>query len=359
MKDAYSFDRDDDGLDASYAKFVERLRPHLRPRRPGVVPGGIRRRADGRLRARRVHGAVPGGRERRRPGARATRPTPRSRAPSPQAVAGARPRGGELHTPGADHDRRRGRRARHASPATCSRPMPVVTESRGLVMAFVRGDHRVNEIKLANALGEGFRPAQRRRAARAPAGFLGADARSATLWDEAIVPGQAYVTRRQPPPITTAWVNQSTGARRGDVRTGRGRATPSTATRSGSSPRSRSATSSSSAHATPSRSAPRTSTRTARSSTSGWAPTASARRGSPRPRSSSTPTRRASPGRARSRRGRSSSSARQARHARARGRGGALRRAARRRPGGPARRPRRGPGREVRRRRAARRVRCG
>ena len=36
---------------------------------------------------------------------------------------------------------------------------PVVTESRGLVMAFVRGDHRVNEIKLANALGESFRPA--------------------------------------------------------------------------------------------------------------------------------------------------------------------------------------------------------
>src|SRR5205807_1867042 len=31
---------------------------------------------------------------------------------------------------------------------------PVVAESRGIVMVVVRGDHRVNEIKLRNALGE-------------------------------------------------------------------------------------------------------------------------------------------------------------------------------------------------------------
>ena len=37
---------------------------------------------------------------------------------------------------------------------------PVVTESRGLLMVFLRGDHRVNDIKLRNALREDFRPAR-------------------------------------------------------------------------------------------------------------------------------------------------------------------------------------------------------
>src|SRR5215210_5964926 len=36
---------------------------------------------------------------------------------------------------------------------------PVVTDERGMVMVVVRGDHRVNEIKLQNALGSTFRPA--------------------------------------------------------------------------------------------------------------------------------------------------------------------------------------------------------
>ena len=52
----------------------------------------------------------------------------------------------------------------------------MVTESRGLVMAFVRGDHRVNDVKLANALGESFRPRDRGGAA-GPRAVPGADAR--------------------------------------------------------------------------------------------------------------------------------------------------------------------------------------
>jgi prolyl-tRNA synthetase len=52
---------------------------------------------------------------------------------------------------------------------------PVVAEERGLVMVVVRGDHRVNEIKLANALGERFVPADISQVERAigPAGFIG------------------------------------------------------------------------------------------------------------------------------------------------------------------------------------------
>ncbi len=37
--------------------------------------------------------------------------------------------------------------------------VPVVAEGRGMLLVLVRGDHRLNEIKLGNALGEGFRQA--------------------------------------------------------------------------------------------------------------------------------------------------------------------------------------------------------
>src|SRR4051794_20371503 len=37
---------------------------------------------------------------------------------------------------------------------------PVIVEARGLVLALVRGDHQVNDIKLGNALGAEFRPAR-------------------------------------------------------------------------------------------------------------------------------------------------------------------------------------------------------
>ena len=86
MKDAYTFDRDAEGLRRRLRAALAGLRPDLRPRRARVVPGRVRRRDDGRHRRARVHGAVPGGRERRRAGARATPPTSRSRAPTPQPV---------------------------------------------------------------------------------------------------------------------------------------------------------------------------------------------------------------------------------------------------------------------------------
>src|SRR3989440_5760548 len=51
---------------------------------------------------------------------------------------------------------------------------PVVAEERGVVLALVRGDHRVNEIKLQNALGAPFRPARPEEVERiGPAGFIG------------------------------------------------------------------------------------------------------------------------------------------------------------------------------------------
>jgi prolyl-tRNA synthetase len=73
---------------------------------------------------------------------------------------------------------------------------PVVSERRGLVMVLVRGDHRVNEIKLQNALGEPFRPAREDEIAEriGPPGSIGpVGADLPILLDNAVAPG-CYVT---------------------------------------------------------------------------------------------------------------------------------------------------------------------
>ncbi|MDX6643004.1 MAG: prolyl-tRNA synthetase [Solirubrobacteraceae bacterium] len=59
--------------------------------------------------------------------------------------------------------------------AALLKAFPVMVEGRGLVLALVRGDHRVNETKLQNALHAPFRPAQPEEVEPAigPGGFIG------------------------------------------------------------------------------------------------------------------------------------------------------------------------------------------
>ncbi|MEJ7891102.1 MAG: proline--tRNA ligase [Solirubrobacteraceae bacterium] len=61
------------------------------------------------------------------------------------------------------------------APGACLKAYPVITEQRGMIMVLVRGDHRVNEIKLANVLGEPARPARPEEIADriGPPGFIG------------------------------------------------------------------------------------------------------------------------------------------------------------------------------------------
>ncbi|MDP9293242.1 MAG: proline--tRNA ligase [Actinomycetota bacterium] len=86
--------------------------------------------------------------------------------------------------------------ARLDVPAGCLlKAYPVMVADRGLVLVIVRGDHRVNEIKLAGALGAEFRPARPDEFAHriGPAGFIGpVGADVAVLLDDAVEPG-AYV----------------------------------------------------------------------------------------------------------------------------------------------------------------------
>ncbi len=53
--------------------------------------------------------------------------------------------------------------------------MPVVSDDRGLILVLVRGDHRLNEVKLRNHLGSDFRPAHEAEIAESlgPVGFVG------------------------------------------------------------------------------------------------------------------------------------------------------------------------------------------
>jgi len=74
--------------------------------------------------------------------------------------------------------------------------VPVMAESRGMIMVLVRGDHRLNEIKLATALGEGFRQATPEEIGEriGPAGFIGpVGAEVPVLMDSAIASVGGYV----------------------------------------------------------------------------------------------------------------------------------------------------------------------
>jgi prolyl-tRNA synthetase len=75
-------------------------------------------------------------------------------------------------------------------PGALIKAFPVIADERGPVLVLTRGDHRLNDIKLRNALGQDFRPAQeeevRKEFASVP-GFIGPiDARVPVVADEAL-----------------------------------------------------------------------------------------------------------------------------------------------------------------------------
>ena len=218
------------------------------------------------------------------------------------------------------------------------------------MLVVVRGDHRVNEIKLANALGAPLPARPRPRSSRSAIGagrlHRAGRRRRADPARRGARGRRGLRRRRQQPDAHLRGVEPGR-----DFAFERGRRAHASrrATRARRQPdpdraRDRGRQHLQARHALL-RAARRdaTSTRRARSSRSGWAPTGSARRASWPPRSSSSPTSTASRGRAsiapvrrRARR----RSARRASEARARRRA-ALRRAARRRPRRALRRPRR------------------
>jgi prolyl-tRNA synthetase len=81
-------------------------------------------------------------------------------------------------------------------PSALLKAYPIVLDSGELKLVLVRGDHRVNEIKLRGALKQDFRPAHAEEVTErlGPPGFIGpVGAEVEVLLDEAVEPG-GYVT---------------------------------------------------------------------------------------------------------------------------------------------------------------------
>lgn len=73
--------------------------------------------------------------------------------------------------------------------------VPVMAESRGLVMAVVRGDHSLNELKLSNSLGESVRQATPEEidSAVGPTGFIGPVGVDCPVICDLAIDGNSYV----------------------------------------------------------------------------------------------------------------------------------------------------------------------
>jgi len=73
--------------------------------------------------------------------------------------------------------------------------LPVIVGDDRMMIVLVRGDHRLNEIKLRNALGADFRPAHPEKIAErlGPAGFIGPVGADLPVIKDAAIAGEGYV----------------------------------------------------------------------------------------------------------------------------------------------------------------------
>jgi prolyl-tRNA synthetase len=73
--------------------------------------------------------------------------------------------------------------------------MPIVVEGRGLVLVLLRGDHRLNEVKLRNGMGVDFRQARPEEIEEklGPVGFIGPVGAELPIIKDAAIAGDSYV----------------------------------------------------------------------------------------------------------------------------------------------------------------------
>ncbi|MBJ7342799.1 MAG: proline--tRNA ligase [Solirubrobacteraceae bacterium] len=175
MKDSYSFDRDEAGLDASYAKHIgayDRIfeRSGLEWYRVesdvGVMGGSG---------AHEYMAPCPAGENEvaLAPGYAANVEVASAR-PSAAKVQPAGEPLSEAATPGAKTIEQVAA-ALELDPSALLKAFPVITDGGKMILALVRGDHRVNQFKLRSALGEDFRAASDEEITSqlGPPGFIG------------------------------------------------------------------------------------------------------------------------------------------------------------------------------------------
>jgi prolyl-tRNA synthetase len=196
MKDAYTFDRDREGLDAHYERYREAYdrvmdRCGLEWYRVESDVGAM-----GGIGAHEYMAPCPAGENdvALAPGYAANVEIATA-DPQPVELPAPLPEPKLVETPGlvtvADVAGRL-----QAPAGALLKAYPVMVQDRGLVLVMVRGDHRVNDIKLHNALGAEFRPAREDEFAQriGPAGYIGpVGADVPILLDDAVAPGP-YIT---------------------------------------------------------------------------------------------------------------------------------------------------------------------
>ncbi len=195
MKDAYSFDRDEEGLDRSYALQIEAydrifdrcgLEWHRVASDVGMMGGSGAHEYMAPCAAGENEVALAPG--------YAANVEIASAEPQPVELPEPLEAPEKVETPGLTTVEEVSG-ALGVAPGALLKAMPVVVEGRGMVLVLVRGDHRLNEIKLRNTLGADFRPAQPEEIAEklGPAGFVGpVGAEMPVLVDEAIE-GDSFV----------------------------------------------------------------------------------------------------------------------------------------------------------------------
>jgi prolyl-tRNA synthetase len=223
MKDAYTFDRDREGLDAHYERYREAYdricdRVGLEWYRVESDVGMM-----GGIGAHEYMAPCPAGENdvALAPGYAANVEVATADA-TPVELPDSLPEPELVDTPGLTTVAEVAQ-AMHAPAGALLKAYPVIVEDRGLIMVVVRGDHRVNEIKLTNAFGATFRPAREEEFADriGPAGFIGPVGIDVPiLLDDAVEPG-AYITgaNRDNAHLRGVEPGRDFPFKRGDVRT--------------------------------------------------------------------------------------------------------------------------------------------
>ena len=201
MKDSYSFDRDPEGLQASYQRHIEAYdrifdRSGLRWYRVesdvGLMGGTGAHEYMAPCAAGENEVALAPG--------YAANVEVASADPQPVEFPTPLTKPEDALTPGATTIATVARML-DVAPGATLKAFPVVAEGRGLVMVVVRGDHRVNEVKLGLALGSPWRPATAAEieAEIGPPGFIGpVGIDLPVLLDEGVGAGQYVAGANRP-----------------------------------------------------------------------------------------------------------------------------------------------------------------
>jgi len=194
MKDSYTFDRDAEGLQVgydlhaqAYARIFERcgLEWYRVESDVGMMGGSMAHEFMAPCAAGENEVALA-------PGYAANVEIASAEAQPPGELAIS----GEHHTPGATTiEAVAGKLGVPAS--RLIKAYPIMLDSGERVDVFVRGDHRVNDIKLRNALGCDFKPAREEEIGRPP-GFLGPSQYVRTVFDAAIGEGSWVAGANRP-----------------------------------------------------------------------------------------------------------------------------------------------------------------